>query len=353
MAGQRTNEWKLGLFVVTALAVGLASIVWLGAEQFERKIIPAWTYFDESVQGLDVGSKVKFRGVSIGTVAQIGVAPDRRRVAVLMHFYEDVLASLGLRPRGESEADPERPFVPPQVRVQLASAGITGGKFLSLDLFDPQKTPMPELPFAVPWRYVPATPSTLKNVEETVLRLAEDVPRALEEARGFLADVRRILQTLDGAGLTADARALMTDARQAIAQADVPGLAKKTDALLVSLEAAARRLEDVAGDVSGVTGESGALPALLAELRETARTVKEAVEKADLGATTASLRDTSGAVGGLSRDLGSASAELRQALTALRDAAEKVSDLAASLERDPGAVIHGRSPSPPGPGGRR
>ena len=40
------------------------------------------TYFDESVQGLQVDSIVKFRGVDIGTVRKIGVAPDQRLVEV-------------------------------------------------------------------------------------------------------------------------------------------------------------------------------------------------------------------------------------------------------------------------------
>lgn len=352
MAGQRTNEWKLGLFVVTGLSVGLATILWLGANKFEREIISAWTYFDESVQGLDTGSAVKFRGVTIGTVAQIGVAPDKRRVAVLMHIYADVLASLGLRKKDQKD-DSDQPFVPRNVRVQLASAGITGVKFLSIDLFEPKKQPMPELGFIVPWNYIPAVPSTLRSLEDTFLRLADELPEGVADAKALLKEARAFLAAVDAPALSKDAQGLMTDAREALAAADAPGLKGKIDTLLSSLERTAERLEGLAADVSRYTAEGGQVDGLITDVREATRTVREAVDRADIAATTSSLRVTAGSVTDLSRELGGASGELRQALVALRDAAEKVADLAEVLERDPGSLIHGRTPGAVGPGGRR
>lgn len=352
MAGQQTNEWKLGLFVVTTLMVGLASIVWLGANRFQREIISAWTYFDESVQGLETGSAVKFRGVLIGNVAQISVAPDQRRVAVLMHINADVLSALGLRKKGQKD-DQSQPFVPPDVRVQLAAAGLTGGKFLSIDKFDPQKTKLPELPFVVPWNYVPATPSMLKSVEETVLKLAVDVPQAIADARDLFHEAKRFLTDIDAKGLSGEARALMTETRRTVAAVDAPALAAKVDDLLTTLDRAAARLDALGADLSRFTGEEGELTGLIADAREVTRTVNDAIERADVPATAASLRDTSGSVGGLTRDLGAMSRDLRQALTSLRDAADKVARLAEVLERDPGSLLHGRSAGAAGPGGRR
>jgi paraquat-inducible protein B len=351
VAGQRTNEWKLGLFVVSALAIGFAALLWLGANRFQRRILPAWTYLDESVQGLDVGSAVKFRGVTIGSVAQISVAPDRRRVAVLMNIYEDVLASLGLR-RREEKTDDGRPFVPPEVRVQLASAGLTGGKFLSLDLFDPAKTPLPELPFVVPYNYVPAAPSTLKNVEETVLKLAAELPGTLDEVKGLIGDGRKFLAALDVQRLTTDAHQLMGDLDRTITAFDAPGLNRRLDALLTNIDGTVARVDRLTADLDQFAQEGGQVQAFIDELRQTTRAMREAVEKADLAGTTASVRDGVGAVSGLTRDLSGMSGELRQALVALRDAADKVADLAEVLQRDPSSILHGRSPGPPGPGGR-
>ena len=41
-------------------------------------------YFDESVQGLQVDSAIKYRGVEIGKVQSIEVAPDNRLIEVIM-----------------------------------------------------------------------------------------------------------------------------------------------------------------------------------------------------------------------------------------------------------------------------
>jgi len=64
-----TNHWKLGFFVVVGFVVAMATVVALGARSLKKKTVTYQSYFDESVQGLDVGSPVKFRGVSIGSVA--------------------------------------------------------------------------------------------------------------------------------------------------------------------------------------------------------------------------------------------------------------------------------------------
>lgn len=63
---------RIGLFVVTALSLLVAGIVILGAGHLFRRTQVAETYIEESIQGLDVGSPVKLRGVPIGNVSEIG-----------------------------------------------------------------------------------------------------------------------------------------------------------------------------------------------------------------------------------------------------------------------------------------
>jgi hypothetical protein len=99
MATTATNHWKLGLFVVVGLVAMVGALFWLGARRFQRTSFPAVSYFDESVQGLDVGSPVKFRGVTVGNVADITIAPDHRHVQVTSDIYVDALQRLGLGDR--------------------------------------------------------------------------------------------------------------------------------------------------------------------------------------------------------------------------------------------------------------
>src|SRR6188472_2686589 len=68
---QKANYFKLGLFVIGGIVAGVLVLVIIGSGRwFERKVIIE-TYFKESVQGLDIGSKLKYRGVTIGEVTRI------------------------------------------------------------------------------------------------------------------------------------------------------------------------------------------------------------------------------------------------------------------------------------------
>ena len=68
---QRANYFKLGLFVIGAVVAGILVLLIIGSGRlFERRLIVE-TYFKESVQGLDIGSKLKYRGVTIGVVTKI------------------------------------------------------------------------------------------------------------------------------------------------------------------------------------------------------------------------------------------------------------------------------------------
>ena len=77
-----TNRWKLGLFVLVGFGVALAALLLLGARSWGKKTVEVVSYFDESVQGLELGTSVKFRGVTVGRVASIDIARDLRHVQV-------------------------------------------------------------------------------------------------------------------------------------------------------------------------------------------------------------------------------------------------------------------------------
>jgi paraquat-inducible protein B len=282
----KTNHWKLGLFVVTGLAIALMAVFWLGLRRLNRDSIPAVTYFDESVQGLDVGSPVKFRGVTLGTVSAITVAPDRSHVEVWMKIYTDELRRMGFAA--------ERP-VDPSLRPQLASAGITGVKFVQFDIFSPERYPVPELEFSPPERYyVPAVPSTLKSLEEVANEFATKLPKLADQLGDTLAEAKKSL----------------------------------------------RMLSEVAG---WVRGDDSGLKRTVASFDEAARTLKQAIHDAELAQTTTSVRSAASSVDSAAAKLGGQSGQLEETLIALREALEAVRALAARLERDPSALVRGRT----------
>ena len=56
-----------------ATIIGVIGVVALGVGTIFQKKALVETYIDESVQGLDVGSPVKFRGVPVGKVETISL----------------------------------------------------------------------------------------------------------------------------------------------------------------------------------------------------------------------------------------------------------------------------------------
>jgi phospholipid/cholesterol/gamma-HCH transport system substrate-binding protein len=291
-----TNHWKLGLFVVVAITALVGVTFWVGARRFERESFKAVSYFDESVQGLEVGSPVKWRGVTVGTVAEIGVAPDGRQVQVTSDVYHDALARLGLAQPNEGD-----PFIDPNLRVQLASAGITGVRFLQADFFDPVRNPPPSLSFPAPWNYVPSTPSTLKSVEDSALDILNKFPELEDDARAALADLRRVLASVDRVAAWLSA-------------ADGPA-----NQLLLELRTTALRVQKTLDDA--------ALGPTAASLREAATDVRKAADQVSVAA---------GNLGDLRGDVASS-------LIALRDTLDAVRALAERLERDPSILIRGPS----------
>lgn len=355
-ASAKTNEWKVGLFVVLILGAAFVSVLWLGKDKLERKLIPAVTYLDESVQGLDVGAPVKFRGVTVGRVSQIGVAPDRRHVAILVNFYQEVLSSLGLR-KADAKLDMTQPFAPPEARFQLASAGITGVRFLALDVLDPDRYPTPELPFPVPWNYVPAAPSTLKSLEDTFNKVAADIPTLLLETKRLLVEGRRFLQDVDARGLSKEAQTLMKHADQAILAVDARGLNDRARSALDDTRRTLATFEKLAQDVDGMVAElrddDGELRTLLREATAMSARIRKALDDADIEATGQSVRRTADAVTDLAADARPVADGLQATLVELREATAAVRRLAEALERDPGALLHGRQPAAQPPGGSR
>lgn len=298
----RTEHWKLGLFVSLGIGVAIGMLFWLGMARFRREAIYAVTYFDESVQGLDVGSPVKFRGVTLGSVSSITIAPDQRHVQIDMQIFTEELKHMGL--------SSDTPWTP-EVRVQLASAGITGVKFLQVDFFEATKHQPMDLPFEPGTNYIPSVPSTLKGLEEALNEFLDKLPgygdkikKVLEEAREALAQLRRV------GGMIEDEHG------------PVQQLVKRVDGAVATLEGAIKEAQ---------VGQT------TAALRASAGTVGQAADN---------LSRTSVSIGKTSSQVGSLSDHLDAAITGLRETLEAVRSLATDLDRDPSALLRGKRGDP-------
>ncbi|MEN9901554.1 MAG: hypothetical protein RL651_218, partial [Pseudomonadota bacterium] len=158
--------------------IGAAALVALvlifGAKNLFAKTMTVETYIKESVQGLDVGAPVRFRGVRIGQVSYIGlsgslyeedIAPIQRRQYVVVRMTVEKL--------NYDNVEYIEKMVRDGMRAQIRGQGITGVNYIELDFVkDPNK--LRELPFdwTPDYPVVPSQPSPvnvlLDNVEDAL-----------------------------------------------------------------------------------------------------------------------------------------------------------------------------------------
>ena len=160
----KIDKFKIGLFLMIGIIIGVTLIIWLGATRFfspHRKIV---AYFDESVQGLNRDSPVKFRGVTIGRVSAIQVAPDDTLVEVVMSLPEDfdVTEDLG---------------------VKMGLLGITGQMYLEMDRYPPNARRLsPTLGFTAEYPIITAYPSDVKEFGSSLEKILNKV-KAVDVSR--------------------------------------------------------------------------------------------------------------------------------------------------------------------------
>jgi len=306
-----STHFKLGLFTLLALAGVLVTAFVLGVRGTHTETVDYHTYFDESVQGLDIGAPVKYRGVQIGSVADIAIAPDDKHVDVTMALNRSRIEKLKV------------PFVKgtPRLRAQLNTQGITGVKFIDIDFFDPNTAPRPKLPFEHAENYIPATPSLFKGLEDNLEAVGERLPtlvdvmtEALRKIDTLLAGIQdekiasRVAKVLDNVDGT------ITDLDKVLRHVDGAHIPDKTASALTDLSAAIAKVNDMLERIGGDGG-------LVASTQRATDSI------GDLGQTTTIS----------AKEIGRTLRDLDQAAQALRN-------LADSLERDPEMLLKGRNP---------
>jgi phospholipid/cholesterol/gamma-HCH transport system substrate-binding protein len=313
-----TNHWKLGLFVVVAFVIALGTMVALGAHSLQKKTVGYKSYFDESVQGLDVGSPVKFRGVTVGNVSIIDIAPDHRNVEVTLELGVTELDNLALntaKVNGKARIN-----VPPDLRVQLASAGITGVKFILIDFFPVKDNPPPVLPFPVPDNYIPAARSTMKNLEDAVVHAVNRLPEVADEILRLLVKVSQIMEQVEDRHLPDKAVVTLGKINELVVevQSNVHGL--NAGKLSVDAQKAIANLDAMVGQLNAliarVQGDKG---------------VMVSVERA------------SNAVGEVAKNATGLGLELEETLRDVQEAAGAIQRLGDQLDRDGDMLLKGRS----------
>lgn len=313
--GKKANPAIVGLFVLGALILAVAGVLVFGSGKFLRRSAEVVMFFPGSVNGLSVGAPVKFKGVDIGTVANIQLilsaghdGPDAR-IPVYAQIDPTKIVGDGSTIRFPNPAA-RTELIDRGLRAQLQQQSLlTGLLFVQLDFF-----PDTEVTYVLKQ---PSDPPELPTIP-TVLE------QASEQAREILSDLRAI----DFKGMVDQANAalnglakLVNDPELQTAIDQLPGMVQRLDGAVDNASALLRRID-------------GQVDPLSREVRVTLEGAQRAMT---------SVEQTAAAATTLIEPGSPLDYDLRQSLRAVSNAADAMRLFADFLERNPSALLYGRS----------
>jgi len=306
---RKVSSRALGIFVTAGALLGVAAVIWVGASKYFEKGARFATYFDESVQGLQRDSAVKYRGVDVGRVEEIRVAPDNRLIEVVMK----------IRLRDDAETD---------TVASLKVAGITGIVFVELDRRDPDEPDLsPRLAFASEYPIIPSKPSQIRQIFSGIDEILEKIRQV--DLEGISKSVTRSAKAAED---------LLSGPRTQKVVANLESISANLDLTAARVEkiTAEGRLEGIAGEARAALAEARSL---IAETRDEIKALRlaETAEKANR------------AVDHLARTSRTTARDVQVMSDNLRRASETLERLLERLESNPSDLLFGSSP----PAGRR
>ncbi|WP_447987121.1 MlaD family protein [Nitrospira sp. Nam74] len=292
----KADYFKIGAFILSALAVTVIAIVMLGGGKWFRKHVVYWeSYFDESVQGLAVGAPIKYRGVQVGTVDDIAFVGDeygsKMNKEDLLRYGRYVVvrgSATDLAPHlAEEEKKAARlSKITAGLRVRLASQGVTGVVYLEADYLDPKEYPVMEPPWKPRHEYVPSAPSTasllgaaLHNIARTLEKA--DIDKVTRDLDTLLLDATTLVKETNLQQLTNEAEHMLSEfqetARQARRLLDNPEFGPMMSDAAATVLQTRHVLDDLSQASKQIKSGSGAFPDTLSRLDRTVQRIDRIV----------------------------------------------------------------------------
>lgn len=219
---EKPNYFKIGLFVILGMLLLAGAIILFGGGKFFEKKYTVETYFDQSVEGLSVGSPLKFQGVKIGNVSELGFVfndyvTDYHYVMVRAETFPERRITQNKKKEFQTPEERERnltEMIEKGLRLQLASQGVTGLAFLNAVYLDPERYP----PLPIDWKpkyfYIPSAPGTITLITQTIEKLTETIEQI--NFKEISDDVEELVVTLNTAVKEAQIQKVSKDIQKAI-----------------------------------------------------------------------------------------------------------------------------------------
>ena len=252
----RAQKIRLGLFITVGIFIILIAVATLSYDQiFDKRDIYYIAYTDQSLSGIEVGSRVKYLGITVGSVRDLHINPDN---------YNQIIVTVAI--------DRETP-VREDVTADLMMVGITGMKEIELT------AGTPDADFLEPESYIRPGTSITDEFVDQARTIANKVDLVLDNMLEFTTDDTRgqLLSFMDEAqGTIVRVNKLIDDNQERMERTmdNVDTLTTELSQLVGSLNTVIKQTEDLLVTNSGTINRTlEDLNVTVRYLNETARTI--------------------------------------------------------------------------------
>lgn len=382
----KANYFKVGVFVMLATALIVVAVVILGAGMFEEEGMYFETYFDTAVSGLSRGSPVQLQGVEIGQVESVEFAstvydmPDASWAEIgdtrIVRVVFSVPRRLAREVTDEEMRDERRDEIRVGLRLRLESNLITGQAYLQGTYVDPDRFPVPEVPWEPEFYFVPSAPSEFTTMKDSVDKILDELERLdvqklfdhvddliltanqavvdanvavlSDEVKGLLADTRHKVDVIDTEkignqveDLVANADGAVTDVRDKVNVLDTEKIGNRLEDLLASTD---RAIAD-----ANVVALSEQITSLVAEARVTNRHLQGLLARPDKDKEMASIAVAVDQLNTTLRRVNllilTQAPRIESTLENFRKISDDVENLTENLKRNPSDLVFSSPPS--------
>ncbi len=300
------HKFQVGIFVIAAVVIGVVGTIWVGATRFFEDTVHFVTYFGESVQGLDSGSAVKYRGVPAGRVDTITIAPDNELIEVRMDIKVETAKAL----KGDDT-----------LRATLELSGITGLRYIEIDRRTGDAlNQAPPLTFKPPTAMIPSARSSFKAVQAA------------------LTDVYDKIMKIDFAGIS-------NDTREALQAASKVMQDQRIDALLTNLQSTTDATRATAENLQRITHGIDLAP-MITSATHASQQASLVVDDLHRNLNGQKMADTVAQLGQLILSAQNAVVEMQRTLQQVDRTTANLRGLTDELRGQPSRLLFGSPPEP-------
>jgi phospholipid/cholesterol/gamma-HCH transport system substrate-binding protein len=304
----KVNFAIVGGFVLLLGSALIGGVLWLSSEKSYRKAYDTYlVHMEESVSGLSPDAPVRYRGVQVGRVRRIALAPDD---------VEKVRLTLDIE-RGTPIKQNTVAVLRTQGLTGIGHVELTGGSRDS-----PALQPPPGEDFPV----IRSGPSLMVRMDAAITMLVANLNRSSANLNALLDEDSRAMLKRTLASLETVSRTLA--GRSATIDAGVANAAR-------TVENTARVSAELSGLIERVQRSAEAFERMSNEGARAAVSAADAVDgaRADLRRLTAETVP-----------------EARLLIAEVRELSASLRRFSDQLERNPAMLVHGKAAAKPGPG---